>query len=96
VCSGFGVVDCDLSETFDGRLIVDGPVGMKDTAVTMGGVFAETDVGGDVDRGEGFAEDFDRLDYGSVRVVGEGALLILSEQREERVSTMVVEEKSMM
>lgn len=76
--TGFGVVDCDLSETFDGRLIVDGSIRMKDTAVTVRGVFAETDVSSDVERGEGFAEDFDGSEYGSVRVIGESALLVLS------------------
>ena len=77
VCTCLGVVDCDLSKTFDRRLVVDGSIGVKDTAVTVRCILAKTDVSGDVERGEGFAKHFDGLDYGSIGVVGERSLVVL-------------------
>lgn len=45
--------------------------------MAMGGVFAQADVGCNVNRGEDFANESDRLDDGSFRVICRGTLPIL-------------------
>lgn len=77
VRSSLGVVDGDLRKTLHRRLVVDGAILMEDTAVAVGGIFAQTDVGSNVERRECISQYFDGLDHGSVGVIGESALLVL-------------------
>lgn len=72
-----GVRHRDVADALDGELVVEGAVFAQDAAVAVGGVFAEADVGGDEEGGEGFAEEADRGDDGALRVVGCGAEGIL-------------------
>lgn len=78
VCTGLGIVDGDLSQSLNRRLVVDRAVRVKDTAVAVRGIFAETNVGCDVERGESFPQDLDSLDYWAIGVVRNRALLVLS------------------
>lgn len=70
VSASAGIGESDLGKTSDGGLGVDGGVGVEDTAVAMGGVFAETDVAGDVEGGIEGLYLCDGLDDGALRVVG--------------------------
>ena len=72
-----GVGEGNLRDAFRGGLRVDGAVGVEDTAVAVRGVFAETDVGRDVEFREEGSEFADGKDDGAGRVVCWGAPRVL-------------------
>ena len=73
----FGVGEGNLRDAFRGGLRVDGAVGVEDTAVTVRGVLAETDVGRDVEIREERSEFADGEDDGTGRVICWGAARVL-------------------
>ena len=74
------VVHRDLRDARDGGLGVDRAVGVEDAAVSVRGVFAEADVGGDVELGEEGGDLFCGLDDGAGGVVGGGAAFVLGSE----------------
>ena len=69
----FGVGHGYVGYAVDGEGVIEGAVVAEDPAMTMGGVFAEADVGDDEERGEAGPEKADGLDDGALGVVGCGA-----------------------
>ena len=69
----FGVGHCYVGYALHGEGVVEGPVVAEDSAMAVGGVFAEADVSNDEERGEAGSEEADSLDDGAMRVVGRGA-----------------------
>lgn len=68
-----------IAYAVDRETIVEATIVAQNTAVAMGGVLAEADVGDDKERGEASAEETDRLNDWTLRVVGccsEGVLNI--------------------
>lgn len=70
VSASASIGESNLGETSDGRLGIDGGVGVEDPAVAMGGVFAETDIASDVEGGVEGLYFCDSLDDGALGVVG--------------------------
>lgn len=67
VCHGY------IADAIDGETVVETAVVAQDTAMAVGGVFAEADVGDDEERGEAGAEETDGLHDWSLGVVRCGA-----------------------
>ena len=69
----FGVGHRYVRYALDGKGIVEGAVVAEDSAMAVGGVFAETDVGNDEEGGEAGSEEADGLNDRALRVIGCGA-----------------------
>ena len=80
VCTSECVVECYLSETFDGGIGVNGAILVKKTAVTMGSVLAQTNVACDVERREEGFELFNGKNNWSRRVIGGSTSAVLIER----------------
>ena len=64
ICHGY------IAYAVDRETIVEATIVAQDTAVAMGGVLAEADIGDDEERGEASAEETDGLNDWTLRVVG--------------------------
>lgn len=71
--SCFGVGHGYVADAVDGETVVETAVVAQDTAVAVGGVFAEADVGDDEESGKAGAEETDGLHDWSLGVVRCGA-----------------------
>ena len=69
----FGVGHRYVGYALDREGVVEGAVVAEDSAMAMGGVFTETDVGNDEKRGKARSEEADSLDDGTLGVIGCGA-----------------------
>lgn len=77
MCAGAGVVEGDLGDALDRRGGVDGAVGVQEATVSVVGVFAETNVAGNVQVREKFADFFDCKDDWAGLVVCGGPAVVL-------------------
>jgi hypothetical protein len=78
VGTGLGIRNGHLGNAFGRWFLLDRTVLVQDAAVAMRGVFAKTDVSGDVQAREQGAKLFDRKDNGTIRVIGRGSIVILN------------------
>ena len=69
---GFRVCHGYVADAVDGEAIVEAAVVAQDTAVAVGGIFAEADVGDDEEGGEAGAEETDGLNDWTLGVIGCG------------------------
>ena len=69
----FGIGHRYVGYALNGECVVKGAVVAEDSAMAVGGVFAEADVGDDEEGGEAGSEEADSLDDGAMGVVGRGA-----------------------
>lgn len=76
--TSLGICECDFGNTFGRGSLVDYlGVGEEVAAVPVRCVFAETDIGGDVQVGEERAEFFNGEDDGAGRIVCRCATVVL-------------------
>lgn len=68
--TGFGIGHRDIRDAFDGHGVVKGAIVAEDTAVAVGGIFAEADVGDDEEIWKGTAQETDGGNDGAGWVIG--------------------------
>lgn len=73
----FSISKRDLGNTLSRGWRVNGTIGVKETAVSMRGVFAEANVRCDVEGGKERAEEFDSENNGTFGVVSGGTAVVL-------------------
>lgn len=73
MCASFRVGDGDIADSIDRERVIEAAVVAKNTAVTVGSVFAETHVGNDEQCGKLGAEEADRLNDRSIRIISGSA-----------------------
>lgn len=70
MCAGLRVGERNVTDTVDGKGVVQTAVVAEDTTMTMGSIFTQTDIGDDEEGREFGAEETDGLDDRAIRVIG--------------------------
>lgn len=73
MCACLSVGERYVADTVDGKGVVQTPVVAKDTTVTMGSIFTQTDISDDEEEREFRAEETNGLDDRAIGVVGRRA-----------------------
>ena len=73
ICACLCIRQSNIADPLHRQRVVKSPVFAQDTAVPVGSVFAETDIGDDVEGWKARTDEVDGLDDGALGVVGGGA-----------------------